>query len=96
LLIAHGLRRGVFGKRQLDDLIGCEGISFKCDPAWNDAPVFAAGSSRMALGENPMMDWSANLELKTAMQKYGISSGDSKLVIHAVADVQRLPTQCMA
>ncbi|WVQ74515.1 hypothetical protein IAR50_004116 [Cryptococcus sp. DSM 104548] len=53
-LLAHGLHRGVFGNCDLDDVLKKEEYIPKCDPAFDDAPIFKSRGSKSTLKSSPM------------------------------------------
>ncbi|OCF74702.1 hypothetical protein I204_05083 [Kwoniella mangroviensis CBS 8886] len=77
MILAHGLRQGVFGERTREDIMSSDLFEFKCDPEFNEVPIFLARRSRSALSESPLDGDAANSMVKDLMQRLGIISDKS-------------------
>ncbi|WVF73095.1 hypothetical protein IAT40_007914 [Kwoniella sp. CBS 6097] len=75
-LIAHGLRRGVFGSRTLQDLLSTDKFEIRCDKEYENKPIFLAWASRSRLNDSwkAMTADAANRVLKDAMIRFGIAT----------------------
>ncbi|OCF36600.1 hypothetical protein I316_01852 [Kwoniella heveanensis BCC8398] len=75
-LLAHGVRQGVFGEKTIEQLTTTNLFEFKCDPRYDEEPIFKGKRSRNGLSAvNPMRDEHANTLLRELMNKLGIACG---------------------
>ncbi|OCF45414.1 hypothetical protein I317_00659 [Kwoniella heveanensis CBS 569] len=48
-LLAHGVRQGVFGEKTIEQLTTANLFEFKCDPRYDEEPIFKGKTSRSGL-----------------------------------------------
>ncbi|OCF59176.1 hypothetical protein L486_03677 [Kwoniella mangroviensis CBS 10435] len=79
MLLAHGLRMGVFGDLTAEDLYNTDRAQFQADEDYLDVPIFQSRSSRTSLNSSnlPLKANAANLLLRELMREFGIASGTS-------------------
>nr|XP_019004939.1 uncharacterized protein I203_01782 [Kwoniella mangroviensis CBS 8507]OCF68400.1 hypothetical protein I203_01782 [Kwoniella mangroviensis CBS 8507] len=75
-LLAHGVRQQVFGDKTVDFLMQNDRFELKCDPSRDNDPVFVALRSRIGLSQTALTGDQGTRQLRSAMQAYGIASGE--------------------
>lgn len=77
-LLAHGMRGGAFGSRELEDILESDVSEFKCDPSFDDEPVFLSRGSRSSLTTRPLDADKATRAFRDLLRATGASTGQSE------------------
>lgn len=77
-LLAHGMRGGAFGTRELEDILESDMSEFKCDPSFDDEPVFVSRGSRSSLTARPLNADKATRAFRDLLRATGASTGESE------------------
>jgi len=75
MILALGLRRGVFGSRTMEDVLGARLFEIRCESDFEDRPIFCSKKSRINLSWNPIDEHEANESLREMLRSAGMSGG---------------------
>lgn len=90
-MVAHGLRRGVFGEKSLGDLLELDVQEFGCEKEFEDLPVFFARTSRSGISSTkPATVDQVTKMFQASLRSFGIAVG--KCSYPALATACRLLT----
>jgi len=83
--MALAIRRGVFGKKTLDDILESKLFELRCDSEFSTSPIFCSKKSRVSLSWGPIDEHEANEMFRDTLKAAGMSGGAGRPLSSSVA-----------